>query len=610
MRGATGRAAIVVALAALALALYRPALEHDFVSFDDNLYVFENRHVLQGLTPDSLRWAFGTFETGNWLPATWISHMLDVEAYGSDPRGHHLTNALLHAAVASLLFLVLAAMTGAVWPAAAAAALFAAHPLQVESVAWVAERKNVLSTLFWMLTLLAYLRYARKPSGRGYALVAALFVLGLGSKAMLLTLPAVLLILDWWPLGRFASGREAGGRAGNTARRLVAEKLPLAAISIVLGIVALAAQHQGQAVTSLEVVPAGARVARAFIACLTYIRMALWPSGLAFFYPFEREIPPLLLAAAVAALGTITVVAVAGARRRPWLLAGWGWYLVTLTPVIGIVQIGAQSVADRYAYVPLIGLAIIAVWGPAAVLEGIKGRGAVLGSLAAAAIVVLAFASRGQLSWWRNDETLFTRAIRVTRGNFVACNNLGNVYLRRGMPVEAEALYREALGYRPDSPEAQYNIGVIRAQVGRFEEAATWFRGAIRSNPDYQRAHYNLGVVLKETGRIDAAAEAFRRALQLDPGDADSWNGFGIVLMERGNLREGAAYFERALSLKPEFPEALVNLGDLSLREGRAKFAAARYREALRHDPGYALARRRLEALSAASTGAPQPHRP
>jgi tetratricopeptide (TPR) repeat protein len=500
--------------------VYGGVANHAFVNFDDGGYVTANPNVLSGLTGDGLRWAMTAFRNANWHPLTWVSHMADVELFGPEPGAHHVVNAVLHAANGVVLFLVLRAATSAFWPSTLVAALFAVHPLNVESVAWVSQRKSVLSTLFLFLTLGAYLSWVRRGGTGRRLLVAILFALGLLAKPMLVSVPLLLLLLDFWPLAR--------GREGRTdARALGVEKLPLFALSAASVVTTLIAQSSGRAVASTGAYPIGERLANAAVSCVTYLCDAVWPTGLACFYPHPASIGErtglLQALGAAALLAGITWLAVAARRSRPWLLFGWAWYLISLVPVIGLVQVGSQTRADRYTYVPMIGIFIALVWELACRVRGrdiARRVASAAGGVAVAALGIVAFL---QVRTWRDDEALYTRALRVTRDNWLASNNLGNVWLSRGEPARA----------------------------------LTVFQDAVRMKPDYEQARYNEGLALEALERPEEAVGAFRESVRLDPGNVDGWTHLGIGYLVLQRAPEGLEACERALVLRPDDALAL-----------------------------------------------------
>ena len=473
----------------------------DFVTYDDPDYVTANPHVQAGLTFAGAAWAFTTGFAGNWFPLTWLSHMLDCQLFGLDSGWHHFTNVLLHALSAVLLFAALKKMTDARWKSALVALLFAIHPLRAESVAWVAERKDVLSGLFWMLTLLSYAAYAARGGRVRYLLTLALFCLGLMSKPMLVTLPVVLLLLDRWPLARGLK---------------VLEKIPFFLAALAVSVVTFLV-HQKAAVVSLDLLPLDARIENAILSYALYLRDMIWPVDLAVFYPFRRTLlVPAVIAGAI--LLVLTVLAVRAFPRRPYLTVGWLWYGIALLPVIGLIQVGAQSRADRYTYLPAIGIAIAAVWGGADLLERWpRPRLAVAGTIVAACIVLTAI----QVSYWRDSVTLYRHAIAVDPDNYLAHFNLASVEEERGERPEAIADLREAVRVRPKFATAHAELGQLLARVGQPQDALQELQKAAELNPNSADTHFRMGSVLGALGRNDAAAAEFTAGLRLQPNDPD-----------------------------------------------------------------------------------------
>jgi Flp pilus assembly protein TadD len=568
-------------LVAFTLVAFWPLLGHEFDEYDDVKYVTRNRHVQEGLSAQSVAWAFTSFEASNWHPLTWLSHMLDWQLFGSNPRGHHAVSLLLHLANVCLLFFVLDGATLATWRSAAVAALFAIHPLHVESVAWVAERKDLLSTLFWLLAILAYLKRARAPRPGSLGPVVAFMALGLMSKPMLVTLPLTLLVLDIWPLGRL--------KAPSGLRGLVREKIPLFALSAASCVVTLLAQRR--AIGSLERFPLPSRIANALVSYVAYLGKTLWPSDLAVFYPYPSPaLPAWKTGGAALILVFITVLAVRFRRQRPYVLTGWLWYVVTLVPVIGIVQVGRQAMADRYTYVPLIGVFVIAVWGAADVLAA---RWAAI--LAAVVLLALGVTTRVTLRPWHDAAALFQHAVAVAESG-VARTNLGEALLNRGREVEAEEQFRAALQLDPSIHEAENSLGLILERAGRTDEALTHYEAAVRLSPVYATAHRNLGRLLGRMARLDGAIEHDKAALALNPNDADSHANLALALASKGQPAEAIPHYEVALAATPDSPELHNNLGSALSRVGRNEEALRHFAEAVRLRRGYGTAHFNLAA--------------
>ena len=520
---------IALALLVLVIAAYGRVGHHGFVGHDDGQYVYENPQVRSGLTLRGISWAFTTTYQANWHPLTWLSHMADVQMFGLEAGWHHRMNVVIHALNAVLLCLVLTGMTGAMWRSAMVAALFAVHPVHVESVAWAAERKDVLSTFFWLLTMGLYAGYVRRPGGWRYLGVTLSFVLGLLSKPMLVTLPFVLLLLDFWPLGRLASREPPVAAAGPMSRernpRPVLEKVPLLLLAAGSSLVTYLAQASKAAVPSLENLPLADRISNALISYVLYLAKTVWPTSLAVFYPHPSSIgeripmwQPLLAAIVLAEL---TLLALSYGRLRPYLAVGWLWYLGTLVPVIGIVQVGSQAMADRYTYVPLIGIFIAIVWGVAELLGRWRYRRPVLAALSLAVILVLSLATWLQTAYWRDNASLFARAIAVTRKNWLAWNSLGTYHLEHGDARRAIASYQEALRFDPTYAEAWINRGVAHEAIGQYQQAIACYEAALRLGSVDDIALYNLVLAYSKQGSREKALEAHRRLQAIDPAKAE-----------------------------------------------------------------------------------------
>jgi tetratricopeptide (TPR) repeat protein len=563
------------------LLLFGRVIGHDFVNYDDPGYVTANEHVQAGLGADTLRWAFTTGEVSNWHPLTWISHTLDWTLFGRSPAGHHAPSLLWHAAGAVLAFLTLRRMTGAFWTSAFCAALWAWHPLRVESVAWIAERKDVLSGFCGWLALWAYAGYAarsregKSAAGRWYALAFIAFAVGLMCKPMLVTLPCVLLLLDFWPLRR--SGAASVPRAWP---RLLAEKVPFFALSAASSVVTYLVQQKGGSVSAA--LSLDARLANAAVAVARYLGKFIWPFDLAVLYPY----PPSgrwsadFVFGAIMLLAAISGLALWQWRRRPWLAVGWLWFLGTLVPVIGLVQVGLQSMADRYTYLPIIGVQLALLWTVREFAARPSLRPAMFAAVGA---VLLGCAVRtwDQLAVWKNSFTLFDHAVRVTDRNYLAYNNLGIWLLDEHRPDEAIAAYRESLAINPAYEEALNNLGHALAEKGLAREAAGYYRAALRTKPDLIEAHNNLGNALSDLGQIDEAIQEYEFVLARRPRHADALNNYGVALAMKGRTVEAVERITAALRLKPDDVSAHSNLGNVYAMTGRPADAIAEYRRAL-----------------------------
>jgi tetratricopeptide (TPR) repeat protein len=584
---------IGLALLIATFAVYAQVRHFEFVNLDDSAYTSGNLLVRRGITTEGLKWALTSQDAANWFPATRISHMLDCQFFGLDSGWHHITNVLIHGLTSLLLFLFLYRATGARWRSALVAFLFAVHPLHVESVAWVAERKDVLSAFFWFLTLWAYVRYTERLSSRRYLLVLLTFCFGLMAKPMIVTLPFVLLLLDFWPLRRlsFQARAEAGGKPRTAA--IVLEKAPLLALSLAVAFITYLAQHRGGAVKTLTAFPIGLRFENALISCVVYIVQMFWPARLAVIYPYPRHIPSWQAALAGLALAGASMIVVRLRRRCPYLAIGWFWYLGTLVPVIGLVQVGVQARADRYTYIPMVGLSIMVAWAvaEAARRPKVKPIVAVLMSLACLTCAALAWL---QVRHWRNSETLFRHALDVTAENAVAQVNLANYLVNvPGKLPEAVGLWEAALRIDPDSVTAHTGLGNALARIpGRLQESFPQFQAALRLAPDWPIPHNELGNALLKAGRLPEAMAQFNAALRLDPDYADAHYNLGVALSEiPGRSAEAMSEFQSALRFKPDYAEAQLNVGNvLAGLPGRLPEAIQAYEAALRIRPDYAEA--------------------
>jgi len=586
-----------VLLAAVTVTVFWHVSSHDFIAYDDPEYVIDNPMVRAGLTPQGIRWAFTTFAAANWHPLTWLSHMLDAELFGLNPGRHHLASLLFHVLNTILLFLVLVRMTKALWRSAVVALLFGVHPLHVESVAWIAERKDVLSTFFWMLTLWAYSRYTEKPGRISYLVALIVYALGLMAKPMLVTLPFVLLLFDYWPLGRWpAQGfvhdpRQHEGRGASLLR----EKVPFILLAALSSMVTLIAQWKGGAVSSAEIVPFGVRLCNALVAYLLYLVKMVWPAGLAVFYPHPgRGLPGWLVLCAALVLAGVTLWAVRSRKGGPYLLSGWFWYLGTLLPVIGLIQVGDQAMADRYSYIPLIGPFIMISWGLPALAAKWRLPRILLPLLTAAALSALLCVSWVQVRHWRDSVTLFMHTLSVTTNNSRMHNNLANVLAQRGEIEEAIAHYEKALAIQPNAPEAQSNLGAALVSMGRVEEGIGHYREALRLDPNLAEVHNNLGVALADQGKTEEALSHYLKAVELRPDYAEAHNNLGNILADQGKLAEAVTQFQEALRLQPYYPQAHNNLGVALARQGRLRAAIPHFERALELQPDFEQARRNL----------------
>jgi tetratricopeptide (TPR) repeat protein len=557
--------------------IFSRTISYDFVNYDDHVYVYQNPIIRSGLTAHGIIWAFTHTHARNWHPLTTISHMADSQLFGLNPAGHHFDNVILHAASVVLLFVVLRQMTAAIWRSAFVAAIFAIHPLHVESVAWIAERKDVLSALFFMLTLSAYVHYVRKPSVGRYMMLSVVFAGGLMSKSMLVSVPLVLLLLDYWPLGRCQMSdvrrrksevkrsqasdvrRQKSGVGSATFLRLAVEKIPLFALSLVGGLVTFLIQERSAG--SIEQLPLSWRLNNAIVSSVIYIWQMVWPVRLAVFYPHpENHLTIWQVALALAFLIAITTLALAWRRRRPYVMVGWFWYLIMLLPVIGIVQIGLQGHADRYTYLPQIGLYLALTWLVADLFASFRYRATA--SAAASAIVLTTFCACAwkQTSYWQNSQSLWTHALAVTTDNEVAHTNLGMFLLKQGQVDEAISHLQVALQILSKSGQVHYNLSraIVHCDLasasmrkGLIDEAIMHLRKAVELQPDYADAHYNLGSVLFQKGDTDQAVAEWRATLSINPHDAGAHTALGDALLQKGQLREAIGHYQAALEIEP-----------------------------------------------------------
>lgn len=592
---------ICVLLALGTLALYWQVTGFEFTNYDDNKFVTENPAVLGGLTLKGLRWAFTTGFMGNWHPLTWISHMLDCELFHQAAGMHHLVNVVIHALNTLLLFVVLRRMTGAQWRSAMVAALFAWHPLHVESVAWVAERKDVLSALFFLLTLLAYARYVEESnvqspkSGFFYRLTFLFFALGLMSKPMLVTLPFVLLLLDFWPLGRVSGLKSQVSSPDqrpstldprlSTFVELVREKLPLFVLAVCVSVVTYATQKNGRAAgVWLGLTPSG-RFGNAVVSYVRYLGKTFWPSSLGVFYPHPGRWPLVVVLASAALLILITIAALVFLQRRPWFGMGWLWFVGTLVPVIGIVQIGAQSMADRYMYIPQIGLLIAVVWFSAEMLGRMRASRIVMALLAVAVLAGCLVVSWRQIGYWRNSVSLFARAIAITENNSVARYNYGTAVGLLGDHEEAKRQYAEVLRINPDFFLALVNMGCLLHEAGQFKEATNFLARAVRLAPNDSLANHSLGLALAALGDLHGAEARFAVACAAEKNDAMNQCDWGTTLLALGRTDEAVEHLSAALRLDPKLAAAHAGMGIALTAQHRTREAAAYYRVALQLQP-------------------------
>jgi protein O-mannosyl-transferase len=590
---------VCLLLVAATLALYNPVNRHPFVNYDDDRYVTQNPHVHNGLTGDTIAWAFSATEQGNWHPLTWMSHALDYQLFHQNPAGHHFTSVLIHAGNAVLLFLFLMYATRRLGPSLFVAALFALHPINVESVAWVAERKNVLCTFFFFATLIAYCWYARKPDWRRYLAFTGLFALGLMSKPMVITLPFVLLLLDYWPLGRIQGSPAASSRQAPLSK-LIFEKSPLLALSAASAVVTMYAQRAGGAVRSTAQFSMGVRLENAMVAYAMYLWKMIWPSHLAPIYPHPGD----SLAGWQVGTSLLVLLVVTGAvlkfRSRRYLLTGWLWFLGTLVPVIGLVQVGDQAMADRYAYIPLVGIFIIIAWGVADLADS-KQIGLIARVIPSACVLLaLSFATHRQLGYWSSNYDLWTHALAVTGRNFIAQDNLGGALLLQGKPDEAYPHFQAAAQINPLDPMSRSNLGAYLQEHGHLAEAIEQYNRVITLTSDaglLAATYANLGAADRKLGEDENARTSYDQALQLNPKQYNAYLGLGELSEKENRMDDAISNYSKAVELQPTDTGFLL-LGRALERTGRRAEALAAYQAALRLSPEMPEAQRAVDALS------------
>lgn len=595
-------------LALITLMLYWPVQSFEFINFDDDIYVTGNRHVQSGLSVEGLTWSVGTFQCGNWHPLTWFSHMADVEVYGLHAGGHHWTSVLIHTTSAVLLFLVLTGMTHSIGASALVAVLFALHPLHVESVAWVSERKDVLSGLFWILAMGTYTHYVRHPTLSRYLLVLGSFMLGLLSKPMAVTLPFVFLLLDYWPLGRFTGAYTAfdkwvknGSTPGrHVISRLAVEKIPLLTMTAASCIVTVCAQQSIHSVASLGHNPMEERLANAAAAYARYIQKMLWPLDLSVFYPHTGMPPAWMTVTSLLLIIIMSCIAIRKCRAMPFLVVGWFWYLGTLVPVIGLVQVGSQSMADRYTYIPLVGLFIAIAWGAKHLIAwqpGLKHAAATFSFVILLGLLLLA---RSQVETWKNSITVFEHALAVTERNALAHNNVGAAYDAKDRScVRALPHFMRALELKTDYADVYDNLGTCAYRTGKHEEAMRHFQKALEINPQFSRARVNLGLAMMECGMLRAAENEFNQVLKIDASMEIAHVNLSAISIQQGRLADAAMSLSEALRINPKNAEAHNNMGVIFLRTGRTEDALRQFQLALIHAPGHPTAEKNIQYIIA-----------
>ncbi len=585
------RLLISVILIGMTLLVYWPVTRYPFINFDDGGYVFKNFDVQGALTLKKIGWAFTTTQLANWHPLTWLSYLMDYQLFGLNAGGYHLTNLFFHLANSILLFLLLARMTKGLWAGALVAALFAVHPLHVESVAWIAERKDVLSAFFWILSMITYVYYVERPSVYRYVLVLLTFISGLMAKPMVVTLPFVLILLDYWPLGRFPIGRAVHGRdsSGTHQRKnfsfLLLEKLPLLIFSVASSVMTFYAQQSAGAVN--QEIPLAPRISNIILSYISYLEKMFWPLDLSIFYPFSTHLPLWQIIGSGFVLVGISFGVMWKLKRYPYLAVGWLWFLGTLVPVIGLVQVGSQALADRYTYIPYIGLFVMITWGISDLLFRWSWKRIFLGFMAGILLSILSILSWVQVNYWENSITLFQHALKVSAENYKAHDILGVTLMEQGKWDEAVFHFREAIRLRPNYGSAYNNMGVALEKQGKVSQAMAQYSEALRVRPGFSEAQYNLGIIEYRQGNLEEAKVHFRAALRINHQYAEAYNNLAVVLLSEGKIGEAINQLSEALKITPSYADAHYNLGRALACVGKIEEAMGHYREALRIQPGF-----------------------
>ena len=582
---------ICLGLALIIIVPFYQTSQFKFVIYDDSRYILGNKNIQAGFDRSSVSWAFTTLFASNWQPLTWLSLMLDSKIYGTNAGGYHLTNMLFHQVNTLLLFLILVRMTGGLWKSGFVAALFAVHPLHVESVAWVMARKDVLSTMFWLLTIAAYAHYADNLSLKRYVWVFIAFGLGLMSKPMLVTLPFVLLLLDYWPLRRFQEGAFIPGR------RLILEKIPLIALSAFISAITIHAQGSSGALKPFGDIGLSERIANAVVSYGGYVAKMLWPLNLACFYSYPTSFPISVVLLYLTFLGAASFFSFRYIRTAPYLAMGWLWYLITLLPVIGIIQVGSQAMADRYTYIPLIGLFITIAWGVPDLLKENLFYRYFIPVAAGTTIMLLVILTFKQTGVWKDSVALFEHAIAVTEENYVAHNNLGSYLMRHKRFAEAASHFEKVVKIKPDDEKYLNNLGIALFRQNRYDEAMTYYLRAIAISPRFADSYYNAADVCLFSGRDNEALEYYRKGLSLRPGNAVAENNVGEILIRQGKLDEAIIYLRAAIKHHPDYAVARNTLAVVLTRKNQISEAIAELNEAVRINPQYTEAINNLSKL-------------
>ena len=602
-----GRLSYVVGIliACCTLLVYSQALDHQFLSFDDDVYVTANQHIREGFTGNSIYWALTSLTGGNWHPLTWFSHIIDYKLYGLNPAGHHATNIVVHTASSLLLLVFLTRTTGSIWQSSFVAAVFALHPLHVESVAWIAERKDVLCAFFWFASLIFYSRYSERGSTTAYAAALSMYALALMSKPMAVSLPVVMLALDHWPLKRFEFAGDGVSKCivWKRVTGLIVEKLPFLALAFLSSIVTIYAQQQAGAVGQLQYLPLTLRFENALVSYVSYLLKTLWPVGLAVLYPFPRSIPVWQVLGSLVVISLFLLLVLRTVLTHRYLATGWLWYLVTLLPVIGIIQVGSQAMADRYMYLPLTGLLIMVAWG-APYLSGESCSRRVFccgaGILLVAGYAVMTW---HQLALWRNSVQLYRQTLAVTEENHLVHYNLGIEYQKQGLLDEAAEEYKKALLIQTDSIKTLTNLGLVYAARGDMRDAITTFLHIQRIDPEYAPARNNLGVVLSRMGDYDAAITEFREVLRINANDPEAHYNLGLIFTAQGKPDSAIVEYQASLAVNPENDKAHNNLGIVFVMKDDLDSAIGEFERALRINPDNSGAAANLEKTRVRKNG-------
>jgi len=589
----------------LIVMIYGQVGSFDFVNWDDGLYVTENVYVQNGISKEGFIWAFTTSHAGNWHPITWLSHMLDCELYGLNPAGHHYTNIAFHIANTLFLFFILFRITGALWKSAFVAALFAIHPLHVESVAWVSERKDVLSTFFGLLMIGAYYRYIKAPDFKNYLLVILFLSLGLMSKPMLVSFPFVLLLLDFWPLKRIQfknnydlQSERSSCYASKGIFQLIVEKIPLFILAVIFCILTFIIQRSGGVMVPLEALPLKTRIANALISYVSYVLKAIWPHKLAYYYPYSMgTFSVWQICGATLLITSVILGAIYLSRQYPYVLVGLFWYFGTLVPVIGLVQVSSQAMADRYTYIPLIGLFIVIVWGVPDILK--KGQYRKIFLCVSAIIILSALTTRAffQTSHWKNSIALFENAVKTNEKNNHALNNLITALTNNGRYDEAFLYLNRALKMNPQKKDLRMNLANILFLMGKPDEAISQYREILQTDTKNADVHYNLAYVLSTRENLDEAVLLYKETLKIDPKYSKAHYNLGNIYLDQGKITEAFMHYAEVIKLKPDYVQAYNKLGLIMFKQGKFNKAKVFFSKAIQIDPNYSEAHKNLEIV-------------